>query len=305
MGRFSIFKHKSLVESYLRLEAENSDMQKQLDKANSDLSHLKSDNAGKLIENTELTQKVQVMEETLHKFSPLLNLDYLKTERQSELQQDIWNAWKIVDNKDTTSRKQRACEYILTPLSLDAKRGCAVFMGQSVSKYRTSLRECECQDFARRLKPCKHMYRLAHELGVEELENEVLYVDEPSKLVSVKNFKNIILPSLSSSDMNILSTLRYTYCCIGAPSTFKNLFRFNLVQVCPEKNFLLNSINRDELFSLLSSDDKFRKNSKKEDLVQHIIECYPDKISEIEKLNVAVCISPYALHLTEYFSTGK
>lgn len=38
--------------------------------------------------------------------------------------------------------------------------------------YVVTLEECTCPDFEKRGKPCKHMYRLAHELGVFELESE-------------------------------------------------------------------------------------------------------------------------------------
>lgn len=302
MGRFSIFKHKSLVESYLRLEAEQSDMQKKLDKANAELSFIKRDKASTFNENVELTQKIHVLEEAFHNFSPILNLDYLKTAKQAEMQCTLWAAWEKVSVKDADSRKKRACDYVLTPLSINAERGCATFMGKSALKYHTTLRDCECQDFARRLQPCKHMYRLAHELNVEELDHDVLYVSNPSKLISVDCFNNVIKPNLSNAELHILNELQNEYCYISIPSTFKNLFKHNIVEICPEKYFLLNSFNREDLFSLLPVEDKFKRNSKKEDLIEHIIETYPEVIVEIEKLHVAVRISPYALHLKEYFS---
>lgn len=307
MGRFSIFKHKSLVESYLRIEAEQADLQKRLDKATSDLEHIKREKASTFNENVELTQRIRVIEEAFHKFSPLLDLNYLKTSNQEEMQRNTWAAWSnvIADTAAVEARKQRACEYVLTPLSINAGRGCATFMGQSAAQYHTSLKDCECQDFIRRLCPCKHMYRLAHELGIEQLEKDVFYVDEPAKLIPVSTFKNIIKPTLSNAEIDILCQLLNSYSYVGAPSSFKNLFKYNLVQVCPEKYFLLNAINRDELLALLPKDDKFKRSSKKEELIQHIIDEYPDLITEIEKLNIAVCISPYAKHLVEYFPVIK
>lgn len=47
-----------------------------------------------------------------------------------------------------------------------------------INDYDVSLTECSCIDFSRRHLPCKHMYRLAHELGILVLEGEVL--NDPS-----------------------------------------------------------------------------------------------------------------------------
>ena len=79
---------------------------------------------------------------------------------------------------DVTERKKRekkAASAECTPLSidLDLKRG--QFKGSS-GYYKTTLDGCSCIDFSRRRHPCKHMYRLAAELGVYklgELQNDV------------------------------------------------------------------------------------------------------------------------------------
>lgn len=46
--------------------------------------------------------------------------------------------------------------------------GCsAVFFGSSPEPYETTQESCTCVDFVRRGQPCKHMYRLAMELGAD------------------------------------------------------------------------------------------------------------------------------------------
>ena len=45
----------------------------------------------------------------------------------------------------------------------------AVFQGSSGDQYAVSLADCDCADFARRQLPCKHIYRLALELGTVEI----------------------------------------------------------------------------------------------------------------------------------------
>lgn len=53
-----------------------------------------------------------------------------------------------------------------------------------INDYEVSLETCKCKDYGMRKLPCKHMYRLAHDLGVFLLQGIV--VNDPSQ----KNFKN-------------------------------------------------------------------------------------------------------------------
>ena len=64
-------------------------------------------------------------------------------------------------------RRRRACAPRLKPLKLNERDEVAVFRGAGGERYTTSLKECQCIDFERRQRPCKHMFRLAHELGYE------------------------------------------------------------------------------------------------------------------------------------------
>ncbi len=56
-----------------------------------------------------------------------------------------------------------------TPLSVSSETQSGEFSGSS-GVYHTTLEECSCVDFRRRKLPCKHMYRLAMELGAIEGE---------------------------------------------------------------------------------------------------------------------------------------
>lgn len=61
----------------------------------------------------------------------------------------------------------------MTPLSVDVQSQSGAFAGSGKSPYETTLETCTCSDFIRRKIPCKHMYRLAIELGMtnESAEN--------------------------------------------------------------------------------------------------------------------------------------
>lgn len=66
--------------------------------------------------------------------------------------------------EERKKRELKAASAECTPISIDADAKLGTFSGSS-GAYRTFLSECECVDFRRRKHPCKHMYRLAFELG--------------------------------------------------------------------------------------------------------------------------------------------
>jgi len=74
------------------------------------------------------------------------------------------------NNPEQIKRQKSACDKKLTPISIDGNLQTGVFEGSS-KNYLTTLKECECVDFSKRRFPCKHMYRLAHELGVYDLSS--------------------------------------------------------------------------------------------------------------------------------------
>ena len=75
--------------------------------------------------------------------------------------------WLQDINTDAEQKKryEKAQKVDLTPLSIDKEAGLAYFSGSRKKPYETTLNECTCKDFALRQLPCKHMYRLALELG--------------------------------------------------------------------------------------------------------------------------------------------
>lgn len=85
---------------------------------------------------------------------------------------DLWKQWESVhDEPDQLKRQESACAAKLTPLSIDKERGVGIFKGSR--EYCTALDSCQCTDWGMRKKPCKHMYRLAFELGVMETPEKV------------------------------------------------------------------------------------------------------------------------------------
>lgn len=93
---------------------------------------------------------------------------------------------------DVTERKKRekkAASAECTPLSIDSDRQHGQFKGSS-GYYETMLDGCSCVDFARRRHPCKHMYRLAAELGIYQLDG---IISDTSKIKLTKREKEAFL----------------------------------------------------------------------------------------------------------------
>ena len=67
---------------------------------------------------------------------------------------------------DEEKRLASAQQSKTTPTSIDKEHETGVFYGSGKDPYQTSLASCTCNDFVRRKKPCKHVFRLAMELGI-------------------------------------------------------------------------------------------------------------------------------------------
>lgn len=91
------------------------------------------------------------------------------------------------------SRKSKALTIDLTPVLLDREKQCAEFLGSSGDIYETDLRRCSCSDFSFNLqgqKPCKHMIRLAMELGLypsDGMKSDPLYLKAKAAVLELRN----------------------------------------------------------------------------------------------------------------------
>lgn len=72
----------------------------------------------------------------------------------------------------------------------------------NINDYDVSLRDCTCRDFKTRTKPCKHMYRLAYELG---------YLTPPVKIKEDSSYKGhrekTVKANVSKSIKSIIDTV--------------------------------------------------------------------------------------------------
>ena len=71
-------------------------------------------------------------------------------------------------------RMASAANAALTPIKVEYKTKSATFSGHH-GVYQTTLESCTCHDFHTRHLPCKHIYRLAHEIEHVDLGHAVMY----------------------------------------------------------------------------------------------------------------------------------
>lgn len=73
---------------------------------------------------------------------------------------------EIHNSADQQKRIESAQKARTSPATIDRESKTATFKGSGAMPYQTTLESCTCIDFVRRKLPCKHMYRLAIELGM-------------------------------------------------------------------------------------------------------------------------------------------
>lgn len=78
-----------------------------------------------------------------------------------------WGTWpeELHLADDQIRRQKSALEKKLTPVSINREAETGIFKGSKGETYEVTLENCTCGDFRRTKKPCKHMYRLAMEVG--------------------------------------------------------------------------------------------------------------------------------------------
>ena len=85
------------------------------------------------------------------------------------IDKEWWSRNEIPDDPKIHRRINSAQRANLTPLKLDSENKRAEFQGTS-EVYDADLTQCSCRDFLLQRSPCKHMFRLAMELGLLDLD---------------------------------------------------------------------------------------------------------------------------------------
>lgn len=121
----------------------------------------------------------------------------------------IWDD-SVQMHPEQIKRLERATTSRLIPMRIDAAAQSGVFNGHGSKPYQTTLENCECGDFRKRHLPCKHIYRLAIELGLIQSDNVAkgtYGTDDKTLADHIKKYIN----TLSETDAHILATYFYEF----------------------------------------------------------------------------------------------
>lgn len=121
---------------------------------------------------------------------------------------NFWVPETSLHNEPDQAKRQKAA-LRLNVESIDSETQSGI-----INEYTVSLSECSCQDYKMRLKPCKHMYRLAHELGCFHLAGAVVNDPTAKNTTTIKRDKKKLeqdIDSLSKEDKEFLYSVLYKY----------------------------------------------------------------------------------------------
>ena len=131
--------------------------------------------------------------------------------------------------------------------------------------YDVSMHRCDCHDFERRKLPCKHMYRLALELGVVSPHWDLSGLPSEWKTV-IDSLSDNQKKSLYRFLWNNGNTSRYFHA-----NPQKAFVKCNIVEEEPLQDTLNRDYTKSDLANLLPGDSPVKK-EKKADIVEHIVQ---------------------------------
>ncbi len=230
----------------------------------------------------------------------------------SEVQRalDIWKkAWSAETHETEYAQKRikSAKSAKMTPIKIDTEDLYGYFQG-SHGRYETFLDNCPCGDFIQNRVPCKHIYRLAIELGLmeEKAESNINAVPTPKQeKVSIDEEIDIV-ESLSENAQYILkdiassiNTKNPTY-TIRLDTVVEELINSGIIADTQEKH-LIDFGKKPEIIELLETEHiPYKKSDKVSVLKQICTDNIPEKakerFGEIISVTIPTIYGPQRIH---------
>lgn len=226
---------------------------------------------------------------------------------------EIWmKAWKpeIHTAEYALKRIKSSKSAKLTPLKIDTKDFYGYFQG-SHGKYETFLDYCPCGDFRRSKLPCKHIYRLAIELGLMDVavdhdatsiptpKNERVSLDETIDIVeelSTDAQHELLQIASGIRSTTPISTVYWSVC-------ISELMDSGIIIDAKPGKYDINfrGTKKKEIAELLESENiSYDKKAKKAELEKLCTECVFDKACEkfgkIVYVSIPTKFSPTKIH---------
>lgn len=196
---------------------------------------------------------------------------------------DIMSDWKTNDcdhdSQEQIERQWRAL-YGTIPICIDPPTNSGFFLGtRRTTVYYTTLCTCDCPDHQNTLHPCKHMYRLFHEIAKGSFE------ENPLVCLSTEEYRDFLLLDTNLKLEFIEIAYRIACTCSGKLQFHLNLNLSKLISLeyfvitdKPDYQSLLNKRTKDQIILALAkrSVEGWRPSWSKVKLVDWIISSRPD-----------------------------
>lgn len=204
---------------------------------------------------------------------------------------------EIHEDIEQKKRLTSAMSAKLTPLRIDADSQSGVFAGSAATPYTTTLDSCTCVDFIRRKLPCKHIYRLAIELGLVHesakswKNREALNYSQMSLSDAVAELEN--LPD--DCQIFILELLQIEHTEFVVAENDKDILSCSfLTQEALDIQRVMGRMSKKEIMdTLIANGYAPEKSLKKDDLITWCAGNVPDAASLFQGV-IYLSISPYA-----------
>lgn len=217
-------------------------------------------------------------------------------EKASEKWKSSWDS-SVHESDYAAKRIKSAKSAKLTPVKIDPIDCYGYFQG-SHGRYETFLDECPCGDFRRSKLPCKHIYRLAIELGLMDIsvESNINAISTPqNERVSIDETINIIEKLSEDAQRELLciaSNIRSTtpiYLVVYNP-TIAELIRSGIVIDARPGEHIINFGKKSEIMELLDSQNiPYDRNVKKSVLEEICTKNIPEKFEK--KFGIKIYVS--------------
>ncbi len=160
--------------------------------------------------------------------------------------------------------------------------------------YVTSISDCSCEDFKRRNLPCKHMYKLASELGIVDASWDLSGLS-----VELKELLDSLSPTAVSTLIRLMGNHRHTYKFEVNKRTASPLVKCGLLIENNNYRLILDkNYKKNELLAFLSSAPcPVSSKDKKPEIINYIVNNNP-------KLLKALCDKYYTVSFSDLINNN-
>jgi len=225
---------------------------------------------------------------------------------------ELWNSQWSPETHTTeyaAKRIKSAQSSKLTPVKIDKTDYYGYFQG-SHGRYETFLDYCPCGDFLRSKLPCKHIYRLAIELGLMDIhvdnnihsiptpKNERLDLDKMIDIVeelSIDAQKELLCITSNVSSTNPL-------CLVKQSEIITELLNSEIVYDSEPENHLIDFGTKKDISELLDNENiKYNSSATKKILMEICSDCIPQKamarFGEVFYVGISGIFSAHKIHI--------